>query len=57
MGSDGQGWRTNGIATGFQFALPHGERHELSAKNVGNFLVSIRAPAWGATPAALGLHQ
>ena len=33
----------------FQFALPRGERHELSAKIVGNFLVSIRAPARGAT--------
>ena len=36
----------------FQFALPHGERHEILAKLHRAIGVSIRAPAWGATTIA-----
>ena len=35
-------------AAGFQFALPHGERHD-NVWWVSGGRVSIRAPAWGAT--------
>ena len=36
----------------FQFTLPRGERPGLTAKAADDLLVSIHAPAWGATPAA-----
>ena len=35
----------------FQFALPHGERQHPDAQMRAEGIVSIRAPAWGATRA------
>ena len=40
-------WR---MAWLFQFALPRGERLRLGHHVAGSVVVSIRAPAWGATP-------
>ena len=42
------------VISTFQFTLPHGERHNSDNVDARSALVSIHAPAWGATP---GLHS
>ena len=49
MGSDLESRRTNTAATTFQSALPHGERLPFPSLPFPSGVVSIRAPAWGAT--------
>ena len=41
--------RTNTRTTEFQSTLPRGERHLQEAKKEKEYIVSIHAPAWGAT--------
>ena len=40
------------LATAFQSTRPHGARHDVGGVGLGQLLVSIHAPAWGATLAA-----
>ena len=41
----------------FQFALPRGERLEVAVLDVIDAVVSIRAPAWGATEYRISCNQ
>ena len=50
VGSDRSAVSIPTVKTTFQFALPRGERPLASARFIVSGLVSIRAPAWGATP-------
>ena len=50
MGSDLATLETPALIDWFQFTLPHGERHHTFLQVLSPNLVSIHAPAWGATP-------
>ena len=49
MGSDPRCVSSRSSATSFQFTLPHGERLAVGGGELDLLVVSIHAPAWGAT--------
>ena len=57
MGSDGSPASVTVVITEFQSTLPHGERPKEVQKRREAGLVSIHAPAWGATCAVICIDE